>query len=99
MPKSRPIRRGPGRPREYPSGEGRFIAQDTFAAVIRQYIANPKFRSLSQSTQSSWERELRTAEMPEALGALPVEQVRPADVQAFLDAYADRPGKQSVALS
>lgn len=92
-------RRRPGRPRIYPTGEGRFITKDTFAAVIRQYIANPKFRKLEQTTQSAWERELWLAELPETLGGLHVDQIEPADVQAFLDELADRPGKQATALT
>jgi hypothetical protein len=39
------------------------------------------------------------AELPETLGSVSVEVMRPALVQAFLDGYAGRPGKQMAALT
>jgi integrase len=37
---------------------------------------------------------LRLAEHPDILGAIPVEEMRPALVQGFLDGFADRPAQQ-----
>jgi len=42
---------------------------------------------------------LGLAEHRETLGAIPVEEMRPALVQAFLDGLADRPGTQKLALT
>jgi integrase len=42
----------------------------------------------------SYRYAFRLAEQPEILGAVPVEEMRPALVQGFLDGFADRPGQQ-----
>jgi integrase len=73
------------------------IKSQTFAAVIRAYLASPKFNALSDSTRAGYRRYLRLAEQPETLGAYPVDVIRPALVQAFLDGLADRPASQRVA--
>ena len=75
------------------------IKGGTFAAVIRAFMTSPKFVSLSKSTRTSYTYLLGLAERPETLGALPVEVVRPALVQAFLDGFADRPATQRYALT
>lgn len=75
------------------------ITDQCFSAVIRSYMASPKFRAYAPSTQSTWGRELRFAERPENLGALSVFAVRPALVQSFLDGMVDWPGKQASALA
>lgn len=75
------------------------IVEGCFAAVIRAYIAGPKFMGYSQSTRVTWGRELRLAERPDTLGALSVYEIRPALVQAFLDGMAGRPGKQVAMLA
>jgi integrase len=75
------------------------IADGCFAAVIRAFMASPKFRAYSQSTQDTWGRELRLAERPDTLGALSVYVLRPALVQGFLDGLAEWPGKQVASLS
>lgn len=72
----------------------RKIQSNTFAAVIREYYASPKFKSLSRSTQVGYRQYLKVAEHPDVLGALPVGVIRPALVQQFLDGFADRPGAQ-----
>jgi integrase len=72
----------------------RVIKAETFAAVIRAYLASPKFDSLSDNTRSYQERILRWAEQPETLGAVSTEVIRPALIQAFLDGLADRPATQ-----
>jgi len=77
--------------------KGRIISSDTFAAVIRHYMLSDKFLRLAKSTQENYGRPLKVAELPESLGAVPVDQMRPALVQAFLDGLADRPAAQKSA--
>src|SRR4249920_2621337 len=74
------------------------IDPDSFAAVIRAYIASPKFQAYAKNTRIMWLRELSLAEIP-PLGALPAAQIRPSLIQAFLDGYSGRPGKQMAALT
>jgi integrase len=62
-------------------------------------MASPRFQGYSPATQETWGRELRLAERPDTLGALSVNVIRPALVQAFMDGLADRPGKQAAALA
>lgn len=73
------------------------IEPGTFAWVIRQYLMSAKFDGLSAASRDSYARYLRIAEHPDSLGPIPVEQMRPALVQAFLDGLADRPTVQAVA--
>jgi integrase len=74
------------------------IAPDSFAAVIRAYMSSAKFQNYAPNTRIMWGRELALAELP-PLGALPVAMVRPSLIQAFLDGYSGRPGKQMAALT
>lgn len=73
------------------------IKGSTFAAVIRSYLASPKYDALAKSTRVSYRYLLRLAERPDTLGELPVDVIRPALVQAFLDGLADRPAQQKCA--
>lgn len=73
---------------------GRKISNESFAFVIRAFTASPKFQGLARSTQVSYAYAFRLAEHPDILGAIPVEEMRPALVQGFLDGFADRPGQQ-----
>lgn len=75
----------------------RHIKSDTFASVIRQFMASSKFQNLAVSTQSNYGHPLKLAQLPESLGAIPVQEMRPALVQAFLDGLADRPAAQKSA--
>jgi integrase len=70
------------------------IKGGTFAQVIRAYLASAKFQALAHSTQEHYRYLLAVAEQPETLGLLPVDVIRPALVQAFLDGLAGRPGLQ-----
>lgn len=70
------------------------IVEGTFAAVIRAYLASPKFRELAPDTKRNYQVLLAMAENPDALGGLSVLTVRPALVQAFLDGLAGTPGRQ-----
>lgn len=73
------------------------INKESFAAVIRTFTASDKFNKLSKATRDNYGRVFRIAERPDVLGAIPVHEMRPALVQGFLDAYADRPSMQKVA--
>jgi len=75
------------------------ITEECFAAVICAFLASPRFHDYSSATQEVWGRELRLAERPDTLGAISVNILRPALVQAFMDGMADRPGKQAAALA
>lgn len=75
------------------------ITSGSFAAVIRAFTSSDKFTQYAQNTRDMWGRELALAELPETLGALSVEVIRPSLVQAFIDGYAGRPGKQMAALT
>jgi integrase len=80
------------RPREYRNVAR--ISTQSFAAVIRAYLASPRFRDLGPATQRNYQVYLRLAEHPETLGGLPIGVIRPALVQQFLDGLSDRPGAQ-----
>jgi integrase len=75
------------------------IASNSFAAVIRAFVASDKFRSLSEAAKDQYSRVFRHAENPDILGALPVEEMRPALVQAFIDGYGARRSSASAALT
>lgn len=76
---------------------GRRITGDVFASVIREFLASEKFKKLAKSTQVNYRHNLLMAEHFDTLGGVPVEELRPALVQAFLDGYADRPAQQKCA--
>jgi len=73
------------------------IKGGSFAAVIRAYMSSAKWEALAKNTKSNYGHPLRLAERPETLGAVSVELMRPALVQAFLDGFADRPAAQKSA--
>jgi len=73
------------------------IASGTFAAVIRAYQNSATYAALAKSTRTNYGRVLRLAELPEGLGAVDVEVIRPSLVQAFLDGLAATPGIQRIA--
>lgn len=60
-------------------------------------MMSPKFDALARSTRASYGYLLGLAERPDTLGALSVDVIRPALVQAFLDGFADRPAQQKCA--
>jgi integrase len=76
---------------------GRRITGEVFASVIRAFLASPKFQGLAQSTQTNYRHLLKLAEEPDGLGSVPVEEMRPALVQAFLDGLAHIPATQQCA--
>jgi integrase len=61
-------------------------------------VVSTKFRDgLAKSTQSNYRYLLGLAERPDVLGAISVDEIRPALVQAFLDGLADKPATQRCA--
>jgi integrase len=73
------------------------IKGSSFAAVIRAYLASPKFEALAPRSKINYRYLLSLAERPDTLGSLAVDVIRPALVQAFLDGLADRPAQQKAA--
>lgn len=73
------------------------IKGGSFAAVIRAYLASPKFEALAPRSKINYRHLLSLAERPDTLGNLAVDVIRPALVQAFLDGLADRPAQQRAA--
>jgi integrase len=75
------------------------VTEDCFAAVVRVFLESGKFRGYSDATRELWGRELQCAAHPDYLGAISVQSIRPALVQAYLDGLEGRPGKQTAALA
>jgi hypothetical protein len=46
------------------------ITDQVFAAVIRGFMASPKWQAYSDSIKDNWGRELRRMESPDLLGAV-----------------------------
>src|SRR5215831_3525146 len=75
------------------------VTDECFAAVIRAFMASAKWQGYSPATQEAWGRELRLAGRPDTLGAVSVNILRPALVQAFIDGLSGRSGKQAAVLA
>ncbi len=75
------------------------VTDNSFYTLCRAFTASPKFRSYASATQDLWGRELKFAMRPNCLGAIALDNLRPRQVQEYLDAFSDKPSKQSVALS
>jgi integrase len=75
------------------------VSDDSFAALIRAFMQSEKFIRYSEGTRDTWGRELRFAAREDVLGAVSLNAIRPALVQAFLDGLSGRPGKQAVSYS
>lgn len=78
-------------------GRYKGITDDVFASVVRGFLASDKFAKLARSTQSNYRHNLELAMHPDTLGNVPVDELRPALVQAFLDGYGGKPAQQKVA--
>ena len=74
------------------------ITPAKFARVIRDFETSEKFTALAPKTQVSYRHVLRLAEHPSTLGEIPVDEIDPYLVQAFVDSFAKRPGIQRHAL-
>jgi integrase len=70
------------------------LTSECFASVIRAFRESDKFKKLADSTRANYGHYFDLAGRPDTLGALSVEVIRPALVQAFLDGLADRPATQ-----
>jgi integrase len=82
-----------------PRGKRRYagITQEVFASVINKYLDSEKFKKLAPHTQRTYKTSLLLAEHRDSLGSVPIEEMRPALIQAFLDGLADRPAAQQKA--
>ncbi len=70
-----------------------------FAGLVEDFIASPKFQSLTENSRKLWTRELRQAADLEMLGAYSLKEIRPSLIQGYLDGFHDRPAKQGAALA
>lgn len=75
------------------------IKDETFAAVIRDYLASDKFKSLADGTRAGYLRHLKMIQASNHLGAVSIYKIRPAVVQGYIDGFAEFPGKQKTVLS
>lgn len=75
------------------------VTEDSFAALIRLYKTSKKFEGYSEGTRDLWGRELDFASRPNCLGAVSLQVIRPALIQAYLDGLDGRPGKQAAAYA
>jgi len=75
------------------------VTENCFAALVRAFKTSPNFLSLRPASQRLWGRELDFACRPTLLGAVLLDEIRPALVQQYLDGWNDKPGKQAAALS
>jgi hypothetical protein len=75
------------------------VTDNCFAALVRAFKGSAKFLSLRPASQALWGRELDFAARPTLLGAVSLEEIRPALVQQYLDGWNDKPGKQAAALA
>ncbi len=76
------------------------LIEDSFAALVRLYLASPQFADYAPATREAWERYLRLAIKPErGLGNVSLQTIRPSLVQSYLDGMAGKPGKQASTLS
>jgi hypothetical protein len=76
---------------------GRQSSGTIFANVIDAYMDSDRYKKLADHTRLTYRRFLMLASRLDGLGSVPVEQMRPALIQAFLDGLADRPAAQQKA--
>lgn len=75
------------------------VTEDCFAAVVRAYLASPKFASYAGATRDLWQRYLGFAARPACLGTVSIHDIRPALVQAYIDGLSGYTGKQAATLA
>jgi integrase len=75
------------------------VTENSFYALVRAFKTSAKFMGLATATQDLWGRELDFACRPNCLGTVPLDVIRPALVQGYLDGWDDKPGKQAAALA
>lgn len=79
--------------------DARRVSEDSVAALVRGFLASPKFSSYAPASQELFRRYLEFAARPDVLGSVSLQVIRPALVQAYLDGLAGRPGKQTASLA
>jgi hypothetical protein len=75
------------------------VTENSFYALVRAFKESAKFKGLAKASQDLWGRELDFACRPNCLGAVPLDVIRPALIQGYLDGWDDKPGKQAAALA
>jgi integrase len=75
------------------------VTDNSSYALVRAFKESAKFKGLAKASQDLWGRELDFACRPNCLGAVPLDVVRPALIQGYLDGWDDKPGKQAAALA
>jgi integrase len=75
------------------------VTEDCFAAVVRAYLAHPKFEGYAEATKDLWRRYLGFAARPDCLGAISIHEIKPSLVQAYIDGLSGFPGKQAATLA
>lgn len=75
------------------------VTDDCFAAVVRQYLASPKFGAYADSTQDLWRRYLNFAARPNCMGAISIDEIKPSVVQGYIDGHAGSTGVQAATLA
>ncbi len=77
------------------------VTDGCFAAVVRDFMSSTKFTgdNYSPATRELWGRYLMFASRPDCLGALSVQTIRPALVQAYIDGLSGSPGVQAATMS
>jgi integrase len=75
------------------------VTDNSFYALVRVFKESAKFKGLAKASQDLWGRELDFACRPNCLGAVPLDVIRPALIQGYLDGWDDKPGKQAAALA
>lgn len=77
------------------------VTDGCFAAVVRAFMASPKFSGdgYADATRELWGRYLTFASRPDCLGAVSIQSIRPALVQAYIDGLAGSPGVQAATMS
>jgi integrase len=75
------------------------VTENSFYALVRVFKTSEKFGGLAKASQDLWGRELDFACRPNCLGAVPLDVIRPALIQGYLDGWDDKPGKQAAALA
>jgi integrase len=73
------------------------VTENSFYALVRAFKDSAKFRGLAEASRDLWGRELDFACRPNCLGAVPLDVIRPALIQGYLDGWDDKPGKQAAA--
>lgn len=75
------------------------VTDDCFAAVVRQFLASPKFAAYAPATQDLWRRYLNFAAAPNCLGTISMDEIKPSIVQAYMDGHAGSTGVQAATMA